>query len=160
MTRRQAHAESFVERHAPAGFVIVGMAMLVVAAFDYLPAAVGVALVVLGAALVVLGGILPSLEAAVELGPGGLRAQLHERKAELLAATGEVAPERVEPLRALADYLDPTTALHWGVRSPDYRRKLDRELVRVWLSDAWGTTPVDEPDAPARDPSRLPRTRR
>jgi hypothetical protein len=149
MTRRRAHAESFVERHAPVGFVVVGTAMLVVAAVDYLPAAVGVAFVVLGAAVVVLGGILPSLEAAVELGPRGLRAQIQQRKAELLAATEEVAPERVESLEALADYLDPTTALHWGVRSPEYRRKLDRELVRVWLSDAWGARPADRPDAPA-----------
>jgi len=140
-----------VERHAPAGFVVVGLAMLVVAAFDYLPAGVAIAFAVLGATLVVLGGILPSLEAAVDLGPRGLRAQLQARKAELIAATEEVAPERVEPLRALADYLDPTTALHWGVRSPEYRRKLDRELVRVWLSEAWGTgagAPEAGTDAP------------
>jgi hypothetical protein len=167
MARRRSDRKPFIEHNAPWGFVLLGLAMIVTAAVDYLPQALAITFVILGAGLVVLGGVLPTLEGSLELGPRGLKEQIQERKAELLEAATDVAPERVEALRSLADFLDPTTPLYWGVRSPEYRRKLDRELVRVWLSDAWARAPADRvpartgrpSDAEARTASRSPERR-
>jgi hypothetical protein len=154
MPRRRTDRKQFIEHNAPWGFVLIGVAMIAIAAVDYLPQALAITFAVLGVGLVVLGGVLPALEGSLELGPRGLKAQVHERKAELLEAAQDVAPERVEPLKALADFLDPTTPLYWGVRSPEYRRKLDRELVRVWLSDTWSGTPPDRSPRAHRAPER------
>ena len=54
--------EGRVERFAPWAFVGIGVAMIAVAAADYLATSVATAFVVLGAALVALGGLAARAE--------------------------------------------------------------------------------------------------
>jgi hypothetical protein len=159
MKHRRIDGETFIEHNAPWAFVVIGVAMIVIAAFDYLAGGPAIAFAVLGAVLVVIGGTLPVLEGALEFGRGGLKSQIKQRKAELIMAAEEVAPERVEPLKALADYLDPTTPVYWGVKSPEYRHKLDRELARVWLADTWPASTAEQRADRAAEAPRAERPR-
>jgi hypothetical protein len=73
--------EGRLDRHAPWAFVGIGVAMIVVAAFDYLPTSVAVAFVVLGAALVAVGGLAARIEGTIKVGLQGFEMALRARQA-------------------------------------------------------------------------------
>jgi hypothetical protein len=72
----QPAKSSTLDRWAPLGFVVLGVAMIAIAAAAGLAASLAVTFAVLGAALVVAGGFAGRLEGPFKLGPGGIEGQL------------------------------------------------------------------------------------
>jgi hypothetical protein len=101
-------AESALERHGPWAFVLIGVAMIVVAAIGYLDASVSIAFVAVGAGLMALGGLAARIEGTVKVGLQGFELALRARQA-LLDARHEVEatdPEEAKRIDEKVDELD------------------------------------------------------
>lgn len=107
--------ESLLERHGPVGFVMVGLAMIVVAAAAGLNDAVAITFAILGVALVALGGLAARLEGPFEIGADGLKGVLRVRH-DLLEAKHEAEhqgrPEDAKRLGEVVDELDDWFAMY------------------------------------------------
>jgi hypothetical protein len=90
-TRRKAPK---VADFAPAIFIVVGLAMITLAALDYLSAGVASTFAVLGTALIVLGGLLRLIEGVVKVGPQGFEATLRQEAEATKHAVHEILSER------------------------------------------------------------------
>jgi len=89
-------------------FVVLGVAMIVVAAVGYLDAGVGVAFVVLGTGLLALGGFAARLQGTIKLGMQGVEMALAAREAVVDAqrAVETSDPEVAGRLGTTIDKLD------------------------------------------------------
>jgi hypothetical protein len=116
--------QEFLTARTPLVLLALGIALLVlgVVAIDGDP--VRVAAVVIGSLLVVLAILLPHLEGGVELGPGGLKANLKDRVADAL-------PEAVASVNSEL----PPGAEKVEIGSPNNFDLLAAKLAQVWVDE-------------------------
>jgi hypothetical protein len=107
-SERKLPTEGTAERLAPWTFVVIGVAMMAVAAADYLATSVATAFVVLGAGLVALGGLAARAEGTLKLGVQGVEMFLRARDAlvEVKQEVEERDPEEAERLAGKVEELD------------------------------------------------------
>ena len=99
--------DGFVERQAPIIFMVIGLLMVVAAAFADMADGLAVTFAILGVGLIALGGLVRVLEGAIELGPQGFKGQIARRGAEVIALAEKVNPKAAEPIREVVRYIDP-----------------------------------------------------
>jgi hypothetical protein len=93
-----------MERFAPFLFLVIGLAMLVVAAMDYLSGGVASTFVILGSGLIALGGLLRLIEGVIKLGPQGVEFTLRQIEA-VKEVVAELPPNDARVGSAVLDSL-------------------------------------------------------
>lgn len=111
------------ERVAAPTLLLLGLAMIVLAAIGYLASSVGVAFAVLGAALAVLGACLHLLEGNVKLGPQGFEATFRQRAQVAIEVMQEASPQNVPLAREVIRLVDPT-------RESDMSTQQEKDNIR------------------------------
>jgi predicted NBD/HSP70 family sugar kinase len=124
-----------IERVTPLLFAAIGVAMIVVAAFDYLGTGIAVAFTVLGVGLVALGGCLRLLEGPFRLGPHGLEASLRQREDEVIETVRQADPGSEPLVREVIRYVDPMedildAKIRQQIEEHERHRRKRRELIR------------------------------
>jgi hypothetical protein len=120
-----------LERWAPGLFVVIGLAMLVVAALDYLTSGVSGTFAILGTALIIFGGLLRSIEGVFKVGPQGIEATIKART-EIAAAVIEEKkdPDEAWALRAAMEW---ATDFHSTPARQGTARPKDITIARLRL---------------------------
>jgi hypothetical protein len=119
-------AEGKLERHGPWLFVVLGVAMIIVAAIGYLEPSVSIAFVAVGAGLMALGGLAARIEGTVKVGLQGFEVALRARQA-LLDRQQEVEATDPEEAKRIGEQVDELD--NWF---ETYRRELSKR--QYWLT--------------------------
>jgi hypothetical protein len=134
-------AEGKLERHGPWAFVLLGVAMIIVAAIGYLEPSVSIAFVAVGAGLMALGGLTARIEGTVKVGLQGFEFALQARQA-LVEAQHEVEasdPEEAKRIGEKVEELDDWFETYR--RNVSERHGLPPLMRAALLQNAWQTAP-------------------